>query len=103
MAEILDTDWAYAAGFVDGEGCIAIGRSFEPKRGRFYYSVQVVVSNRDRGVLDWMLGLWGGWIVASSRATLGTKARPTWNWRCPTGQSAIPFLRGVRPYLRIKV
>jgi hypothetical protein len=53
MAEIRETDWAYAAGFVDGEGCIAIGRSFEPKRGRFYYSVQVVVTNRDRAVLDW--------------------------------------------------
>src|SRR5437660_129608 len=26
MPEISDTDWAYAAGFVDGEGCIAITR-----------------------------------------------------------------------------
>jgi len=24
MTEIKDTDWAYAAGFVDGEGCIAV-------------------------------------------------------------------------------
>jgi len=28
VSEPLDTDWAYAAGFVDGEGCIAIVRSF---------------------------------------------------------------------------
>ncbi len=52
MTEIKDTDWAYAAGFVDGEGCIAIVRSFEPSRGRYYYGVNVVVSNNDRGVLD---------------------------------------------------
>ena len=32
--EPLSTDWAYAAGFVDGEGCIAIVRSFVPLRGR---------------------------------------------------------------------
>ena len=40
MTEIKDTDWAYAAGFVDSEGCIAIARLFKPRRGRFYYSVQ---------------------------------------------------------------
>ena len=47
-----ETDWAYAAGFVDGEGCIAIVRSFSSRAGRYYYGVQVVASNRDRAVLD---------------------------------------------------
>ena len=103
MPEIKDTDWAYAAGFVDGEGCIAISRSFEPRRGRFYYSVQVVVSNRDRGVLDWMQINWGGWIVSASSPLHGLKARQAWNWRTPTGQSARPFLTGIRPYLRLKI
>jgi len=28
MAELEPTDWAYAAGFVDGEGCIAVVRSW---------------------------------------------------------------------------
>ena len=51
------TDWAYAAGFVDGEGCIAIVRAFVPRRERYYYSVQIVVSNRDREVFDWMHGI----------------------------------------------
>jgi hypothetical protein len=48
MPEIEDTDWAYAAGFVDGEGCIAISRAYVPARQRFYYVVQVVVANRER-------------------------------------------------------
>jgi hypothetical protein len=50
-SEPLDTDWAYGAGFVDGEGCIAIVRSFTPSRGRYNYGVQVVVANRNRSVL----------------------------------------------------
>src|SRR5207249_10845291 len=54
MPEIRNTDWAYAAGFVDGEGCIAITRTFVPSRGKYTYSVAVVVVNRDRAVLDWM-------------------------------------------------
>src|SRR5438132_10447781 len=103
MADVKDTDWAYAAGFVDGEGYIAISRSFEPRRGRFYYSVQIVVSNRDRDVLDWMQINWGGWIVSASSPLHGLKARQAWNWRTPTGQSARPFLTGIRPYLRLKI
>lgn len=99
-AEAALTDWVYAAGFMDGEGCIAVLRSFTPSRGRYNYSVQVVVANRDRDVLDWMQGIWGGWVVpVSSRQG---RARMSWTWRCPTGLSAKPFLTGIQPWLRIK-
>jgi hypothetical protein len=94
------TDWAYAAGIVDGEGCIAISRSFTPARGRYVYGAQVVVANSNRQVLDWIQGIWGGWVVAHA-ADKG-RARATWDWRCPTGLSARPFLTGIQPWLRIK-
>lgn len=100
MAEPEATDWAYAAGFVDGEGCIAVTRSFSDKSGRYYYGVCVVVSNRDRAVLEWMQTVWGGWVVAMPGRQRNTRA--SWNWRCPTGLSAKPFLSGIRPWLRIK-
>jgi hypothetical protein len=100
VAEPQATDWAYAAGFVDGEGCIAVVRSFVPKRGRYVYGVTVVVSNVDRPVLEWLQSTWGGWIVAFS--TRQAQARPSWCWRSPTGFSAKPFLNGIRPWLRIK-
>jgi len=99
LAEPLDTDWAYAAGFVDGEGCISVTRSFTPSRQRYIYGVCVVVANREREVLDWMQAIWGGWVVALSGKS---RARDSWNWRSPTGLSAKPFLSGVRPWLRIK-
>jgi hypothetical protein len=100
LIDVKDTDWAYAAGFVDGEGCIAVGRSFNATRMRFYYNVQVVVANRDRAVLDWLLSLWGGWVGPISRPR--GLARPAWHWRGPTGASARPFLTGIRPYLKLK-
>ena len=99
LAEPQATDWAYAAGFVDGEGCIAIVRSFVRSRGRYYYGAHVVVSNLDRGVLEWMQHIWGGWVVAASGQP--GRARPTWAWR-HTGMKAKPFLIGIRPWLRIK-
>lgn len=94
-----DTDWAYAAGFVDGEGCIAVVRSFLPTKGRYQYGVHVVVVNRDRDVLDWMQSLWGGWVVVHASPA---GSRPAWTWRAPTGLEAWPFLTGIRPWLRIK-
>jgi hypothetical protein len=94
------TDWAYAAGFVDGEGCIAVVRSFVAARKRYYYGVHIVVANRDRAVLEWMQSLWGGWVVAFSRGQ--ENSRQAWHWRCPTGISAKPFLHGIQPWLRVK-
>jgi hypothetical protein len=102
MAEIKETDWAYAAGFVDGEGCIAVVRSFVPNRDRFVYSVHVVVANNGREVLDWMRTNWGGWVVGVSGPSRGSLARDSWTWRGPTGTRAEPVLVGIRPYLRIK-
>jgi hypothetical protein len=97
-----DTDWAYAAGFVDGEGCIAIVRSFVPARERYQYGVHVVVANRDRQVLEWMQGIWGGWVVSVPQSSQVGRARAGWTWRSPTGLSARPFLLGIKPWLRIK-
>ena len=94
------TDWAYAAGFVDGEGCIAVVRSFSRTRGRYYYGVTVVVTNTDRRVLDWLREVWSGHVQA-----LGTRpgiARMSWVWRSPMGAGAQRFLEGVRPWLRMK-
>jgi hypothetical protein len=64
VAEPAATDWAYAAGLVDGEGCIAITRFFSRTSDRYSDGVAVVVVNRDREVLDWLRQLWSGWVVA---------------------------------------
>jgi len=99
VSGIKETDWAYAAGFVDGEGCIAIVRSFTPKRNRFYYGVQVVVANTDRRALDWMHQTWGGRVFAVNQSR--GAGRDSWTWRCGSG-IARTFLVGIRPWLRIK-
>jgi hypothetical protein len=94
------TDWAYAAGFVDGEGCIAVVRSFSPARSKYQYGVAVVVANRERQVLEWFREMWTGNVVRLP--TRNGLHRDAWNWRSPSGQSAEYFLQGIRPWLRIK-
>ncbi len=100
MLQPTDTDWAYAAGFVDGEGCIAVVRSSVKSTGGHQYRVFVDVANRDRAVLEWMRSLWGGWVVGKRQRMPG--AQPMWIWRSPTGVEAKPFLVGIRPWLRLK-
>jgi hypothetical protein len=95
------TDWAYAAGSVDGEGCIAIVRSFSATRERYYYGVTVVVTNTDRRVLDWLCQLGSGHVQAMGSG-LGL-ARKSWAWRSPSGPGAQRFIEGIRPWLRMKI
>jgi hypothetical protein len=99
LAEPEPTDWAYAAGFVDGEGCIAVVRSFKPRSGRYVYGVNVVVSNNDRAVLEWMQGMWSGWVVVVPGRQ--GKSRENWSWRT-SSLKAQPFLAGIKPWLKIK-
>ena len=49
--ELAATDWAYAAGFVDGEGCIAVVRSFTLSRGRYNNSRLIAQANACSGEL----------------------------------------------------
>ena len=102
LSEPTDTDWAYAAGLVDGEGCIAVVRYFGPRRARFYYSVQVVIANNNRAVLDWVGATWGGIVVPVAPPGPGGRTKASWAWRCST-TIARSFLIGIQPWLRIKV
>ena len=102
-AEPTATDWAYAAGLVDGEGCIAITRHRSASQSeRYVYQVGVIVVNRDREVLDWMRTLWAGWVVARLYRS-AAYTRTAWAWGSPSGLAATPFLIGIRPWLRIKL
>src|SRR5207302_4100828 len=99
LSDPLPTDWAYVAGLVDGEGCIAVIRFYEPRRERYYYGITVVIANTDRAVLEWIQTVWGGSVVPARSA--GGRAKSSWAWRSST-TLARTFLRGVRPWLRIK-
>jgi len=52
MNQLTETQAAYIAGFIDGEGCI----SYEKYKqgGRFYHRPVVIVSNTNLEVLEWI-------------------------------------------------
>lgn len=59
---------AYLAGFVDGEGCIAIVRRRHKRKNCDFwtYEPQLVVVNKDRRPLEMFVKEFGGWLFKGS-------------------------------------
>lgn len=51
-------DFAYLAGFFDGEGCIRINRT--PAKNTVGYHLHLSITNKDRGVIDFCHRTYGG-------------------------------------------
>lgn len=89
---------AYAAGFLDGEGCIRINKR-NPRFGRsINYSLLVTVVQKDARPVDWFAGNFRGGTVY-----LKNKQKDNWiyEWRI-TDRMAYLFLKEVEPFLRVK-
>ncbi len=81
---------AYAAGILDGEGCIGIVRHVSTVKGKKYtgYWAQVTVANTNEVLSQWLKMHWGGLI---QRKHQSPKWKPRFDWRI-TNTRAIEFL-----------
>lgn len=86
---VSDTDLAYAAGFFDGEGCISI-----TKNG----AVDVRITNTAKSVLVKLQQLFGGTIGNRTQ-----KVNKTQYAYCLYGETAIEFIRQIKPFLMEKL
>lgn len=103
-----EADYWYAAGFVDGEGCITVRESGQTIRARtlgknwnhsWYASVTVSQAVPNDFVLRWMAERWGG--AVRRKPERKPNAREAFEW-CIVGQQAYRFLQGVLPMLKVK-
>lgn len=79
---------AYAAGFIDGEGGV---RVLSPRPG--VVSLQVAAYQNDRRPLDWLVEHYGG------KVSEGRPGQHQWRLH---GHNAVPFLKLIRPFLKVK-
>ena len=87
---------AWAAGFIDGEGCIRLCR---PRRGFGYHCAPVIsVTNTNLPALELLKQLFGGTIHWHD------KSRPkwTWVWRLQAKKNVYPCLERLLPHLLVK-
>lgn len=88
---------AYAAGLIDGEGCILIQRS----KGETYHQlVTVGMTEKARAVLDAMEATYGGATKLARAATEKWDAAYAWT---VAGDAATALLLDVQPHLILKV
>ena len=99
-----EADYWYAAGFIDGEGCVTVRASTSPTavNPSMYASVTISQADPYGSMLQWFADRWGGAIRKKfRRPSASPRERDAWEW-CVVGQQAYRLLEGVRPMLKIK-
>ena len=90
---------AYAAGIVDGEGCVQYVANTAGDRPGVKGSVRVSVGNTDMRLIAWLHDRFGGHIT--TRRKLKRHHKQSWDWVVASG-GAIDFLKKIEPFLLIK-
>ena len=85
----------YAAGLIDGEGCIHL----DVPKGTYRARVSIGMTEPALHILREMQEEWGGTIYLHRPATDRWAAAYTWH---VTGESAVALIRAIRPHLRLK-
>lgn len=99
MSDQTPIELAYAAGLLDGEGCILIkAHRSHPERPRTHaLYVQIIMTELEP--LEWMQERFGGSIY--KRPKQQASHRQGWQWTVSTTK-ALPLLRAIQPYARVK-
>lgn len=92
--QTFDTERAWTAGIIDGDGCITM----TPMGGGRRRKPVVVVDSTDMEILEELLRLWGGGLVAKRKAR--EHHRQAWSWRLYGADNIIAMLQWVVPYMR---
>jgi len=91
-----ETLLAYFAGFFDGEGCIAVGKTGR-RKSQFGFAMQVGQTKTE--VLELLQRYFGGRLFRSAKT--GFQLKPFYTWTV-CGNNAEHFLRSILPYLVTK-
>ena len=91
-------DLAWAAGFFDGEGHIAIHRSRQYGKRQPSYSLQIMVAQVDKSLCPRLQSILGGKVTRYAMKQGGNRAPFKWVWRVH-GQTASQALSDMLPYL----
>lgn len=100
-----DLDKVWAAGFMDGEGCITVRHATNnlktgAKSASIFASVTCSQAEPHGGpVMAWFQERWGG--ALRSKPERKGNAQKAWEWTI-VGQQAYAFIADIRPWLRVK-
>ncbi len=101
ISPMTETEKAYLAGIIDGEGSLAIRRSVNPRAAHGYTFAPILsINNTDRALIYWCQAVLGlGYVVCKHPAKLHHKPVYVFQAAC---RHAAQIVEAVLPYLRIK-
>lgn len=101
--EYLETQIAYLAGIMDGEGTFFIGNySGNRKNGDKHYQTIIKVSCTDKNLIEWLLNNFGGTYAFYEASKVSKKSRRDVHVWAATGDRLLHLCELMLPYLIIK-
>ena len=94
-----ERDWARAAAYIDGEGCISTSTAINKKKNSESIYVTVSVHNTDPRLIDWFVERFGGRIWKTVHGNADWQNSYGWRLTC---QQAREFLEQCLPWFLIK-
>lgn len=91
---MLETETAWLAGYIDGDGSISISR----KTGRRFGSLIIAIDSTDLEILEYVQDLVGGNIVRKKK--YADHHRQAYTWRLLGANNIIDLCTQVAPYLK---
>jgi len=91
---------SYLAGFIDGEGYIALKVHKNKSNGNLYYTPILKIAQTDESIICWLKESFGGWYYKREYKE-DSHSKDSYYWTL-TGTNLKPFLQKVCPYLKLK-
>lgn len=95
-----EIDWAYLAGFYDGEGTVTATR--QARSDGFYYQLRFSISNTNYELLRELQSKFGGSIHVGSVVKDKPRYKQIYLWMATSKTTCLPIFYGMLPYLRYK-
>lgn len=96
---MVDAFAAWAAGFIDGEGCIRITRSYRKDTGYRTVFIEVSITQSSRELLDLFKARWGGYIAHHKKGFKSSYTKREMFQYKVAAKGAAKLLEDVYPYL----
>lgn len=93
------TDLAWAAGFLDGEGCIWAKAHNNPTRGKRDRQLKISAAQVDREVLDRLVSIFGFGKVYGPYPSSSDVGKPYYRWDLNHAANVVAILKLIWPYL----
>jgi hypothetical protein len=97
-----ETDLAYMAGIIDGEGSIGFYKNYINTIHEWHYNTRLSITNTDLALINWLQDTFSGkiYVIPPDKNHLGKK--PVYRWHLNKKQEILNLLIDILPYLRLK-